>query len=417
MKKIRISESLKTSFINFFSLGLLKATDAVVLLLLIPIIIQSVGIANYGIIAFVQVMFNYIRTISDYGFNITGVREVALTQSKGQAISQLFTNIFTTRILIASVCTLLLILSIQFIPEFNNKALVFYTGYLFVIGNLFFFDWLFIGLQQSQYLTIANLVAKIAFAVLVLAFVHVPADYIWILFYQGLASLITGLFLLFWMALKLNIKLLIPQPQAIVLYLKQDFKLLYTNFIIEFNNTYGILVLSFLTNDTLTGYFNVMYKLVQPIRFLLVIFSQTIFPVVCEKAKLGWEHLKDYLFRAMSLFVGLPILAVLVAFLFAPVLILYFAKSNDPYIINNFRVYLLLPLVILCNIPAYQILLAYERKSDYSKIYLISLFLKLGLDYFLTLNWGLSGLVGSTILVELFIVIGLYYMVFNHEVV
>lgn len=404
----------RLAFFNFISLGLLKTTDALILLFLIPIIISRVGIDNFGIIAFVQVGLNYGRTFVDYGFNITGVRQIALAQKEKRSFSELFFQVLYCKAFIAILFTIGLCLLIYGIPFLQNKASAFYWGLWLVVGQIFFADWFFIGLQKSHLLTIANLIIKCVFALFIWFGIHEEADYIYVLAFQGGAAAMIGILVTLYIVWRFKLGFQWPKIRVIKAYLQNDFRLLGTNLAIEVNSSYSLLVLNVLLGDAITGYFNVMYRLVQPLRFLLIIFSQTIFPIICEKTKEGWLVLSTFLQNAFLLFVAFPLIGVLGLMFFAEPIFLYFAGTVNPDLLYSLRLYLIVPLIILANIPAYQILLAYELKSAYASIYLIGVLFNLITAYVLTRFFGLNGLIVSIILVETLTCVGLYIMVKKH---
>ena len=395
--------------INFFSLGFLRATDALVQLLLIPIIIQRVGIENYGIIAFVLVWLNYGKTIINYSLMITGVREIALANKDEEKISILFWKFFFAKGLLGFLYVVLLFCLVYFIPIFKAKAVVFYLGSLIILGNVFFFDWFFVGLQRSQGIAVANLISKILFAILILIFVNRPQDFIYVLAYQGFAELFIGVILL--LTIKffyLSKGIIIPRLNSILKFLKADFSLLFTNLILEFNATFSIIMINFLTTNTLTGYFTVMVKLLQPLRFLLVIFSQSLFPIVCSKVQENWKSATHFMYKSFLYFMPIPLLGIVLFYFLSDFLLLYFAGEEATIFTPYFRWFLVVPLIILFNIPAFQLLLAYERKKEYVFVHLISFLLKVALDWSLINGFEIKGAIISVIIVELFITIGLH---------
>ncbi len=425
MKEIRDSSSdqpllarlwsARLTFFNFFSLGLLKATDALILLFLIPIIIDRVGIAHFGLIAFVGVWLNYGRAIVDYGFNISGVRQIALIGEDKQALSRLFFQVLYSKTVIATLFILSLLVLVQVIPFLGEKKVVFQWGLWMIAGQVFFTDWFFIGLQKSYLLALANLLIKTLYAILIFWGVQGEADYIYVLAYQGIAATFVGIFVIIYIVFRFKLSIQAPNWSAILGYLKTDFQLLGSNLAAEFNSSYSLLILNIVWGDVLTGYFNVMYRLLQPIRFLLVIFSQTIFPIVCEKTKEGWEALQIYLRNAYLLFLGAPILAVILLALCAEPIFLYFAGDVNEELLYSLRLYLIVPLVTLLNIPAYQILLAYDLKTAYVMVLLSGLAVNLILAYVLTIEYQLNGLITALLVVESWVTIGLYLMLNKHR--
>ncbi len=407
--------SARLTFFNFFSLGLLKATDALILLFLIPIIISRVGIAHFGVIAFVGVWLNYGRAIVDYGFNISGVRQLALIGEDRHALAHLFFQVLYSKAVIALVFMAALLLLVQIIPFLEEREIVFQWGLWMIAGQVFFTDWFFIGLQKSYLLALANLVIKTLYAILIWYGINSEADYMYVLAYQGLAATIVGIFVIVYITVRFQLKFQAPNRQAIFGYLKTDFKLLGSNLAVEFNASYSLLVLNIVWGDVITGYFNVMYRLLQPIRFLLIIFSQTIFPIVCEKTKEGWLALRQYLRTAFLLFLAVPILSVILLAICAEPIFLYFAGDVNEELLYSLRLYLIVPLVTLFNIPAYQILLAYDLKTAYVTVLLSSLVINLMLTYFLTKAFQLNGLICSLLVVEAWVSIGLYIMLNKHR--
>lgn len=405
----------KVPIFNFFSLGLLKTTDAVILLFLIPVIISRVGIAHFGMIAFAQVGLNYGRAIVDYGFNITGVRQISLAQREGKQLSGIFFQVLYSKAVLAILFILTLVLLVNTVPFLQSKAVVFYWGIPFVVGHVFFSDWFFIGLQKSHLLAIANLLVKCLYAISILLWVQESGDFIYVLALQGGAAIFIGFMVLAYIIRNFKLKLEWPNPQHIWHYLRSDFRLLGTNLAIEINSSYSLVILNILLGDVITGYFNVMYKLVQPLRFLLAIFSQTIFPIICEKTKDGWKAVRHYIKHSFLLFAAFPLLGILLLWLFGEPVFAYFAGTVNKSLVHSLRLYLLVPVAILSNIPAYQVLLAYEFKSAYTSIYVLGLLGNLFLAYGMTLHWGLNGLIGAIIVVELFISLGLYVMMWKNR--
>ena len=396
---------------NFFSLSMVRATDALVFLLLTPVLIRRIGIDHFGIIAFVQVFINYGKTIVDYGFNVSGVRAVALAGDDRRQLGQLLADVLATRFLLAVGCAVTIIGMIAGFSYLHPYAPVFYGGLSILAAHVVFTDWFFIGWRRTQYLAVANLAARLAFAGLVLWWVQQPADYIYVLAFYGITGFAAGMGMLLFMHYKFQLPLRTPDTSQIRRYLWIDFRLLLTNLSIEFNGSYAVLALHIMTTSALTGYFSVMQKLIQPLRFLLVIFSQTVFPMVVRRLESGLLEVQAFLQKALRIFAPVPVTACIVLFLAADLLISFFTGETRSGVTWNFRLYLLVPLIVLLNIPAYQILLAYERKTDYARIYLWSLPLNLIASVALIGLFGLTGAVLSLIVVEGFTTAGLHWQV------
>ena len=67
-------------FRNIASLGFLQFTNYLVPIIVIPILLNRIGLEKYGIISLAQGIMNILVAITDYGLNLTGTR--LISQSK-----------------------------------------------------------------------------------------------------------------------------------------------------------------------------------------------------------------------------------------------------------------------------------------------------------------------------------------------
>ena len=67
-------------FSNFFALSIIQGTNFLIPLLVMPSVISRIGVSGFGVISVAQVVMVYLSTISDYGFNLTATRDVALSK-------------------------------------------------------------------------------------------------------------------------------------------------------------------------------------------------------------------------------------------------------------------------------------------------------------------------------------------------
>ena len=71
----------RTLIRNFSSLGLVQGINALIQLLLVPLVISRIGVDYYGQIAVIQVIVFFLATLAEYGYGQTGARDVALNRN------------------------------------------------------------------------------------------------------------------------------------------------------------------------------------------------------------------------------------------------------------------------------------------------------------------------------------------------
>ena len=85
---------------NFFSLGIVQAIIALLQLVVIPHVIKKIGADGFGVIAVAQVVMFYLSAVTDYGFNQTATRDIALYRADRKEISRIFFRVLFSKIIL-----------------------------------------------------------------------------------------------------------------------------------------------------------------------------------------------------------------------------------------------------------------------------------------------------------------------------
>jgi PST family polysaccharide transporter len=93
---MRITSNFKTIFKNFLSLNLLQLSNILFPLIILPYVVRVIGVEKFGLVSFVQAFIMYFVTFSDYGFNLTGTREISVYRGDIKKISEIFSSIYRT---------------------------------------------------------------------------------------------------------------------------------------------------------------------------------------------------------------------------------------------------------------------------------------------------------------------------------
>lgn len=206
IKKVLQNRDFKTLRNNFVSLLLDRAFNILIPIILLPYLIKTVGVNNYGVYAFILSIIFYLFYISQYGFSLSAVKEISKVQNDIDKVSVIFYRVFFTKLVILLCTAFILIIVILSLEEARNNLFLVLTTYLIVIGDVLNPVWLFQGMEKMKYLTIVNVISKSTFLIFVLLFVKEKEDYIYIGLYQGMGFFLGGI-ISFLIALKLfNLK-------------------------------------------------------------------------------------------------------------------------------------------------------------------------------------------------------------------
>src|SRR5436190_24116957 len=90
-------------FSNFMALGILQGTNFLLPVLVMPFVIKKIGADGYGIVAVAQGVMLLFVTVSEYGFNLTATRALALHRNDVSKNARLFFTVLAAKMVICLV--------------------------------------------------------------------------------------------------------------------------------------------------------------------------------------------------------------------------------------------------------------------------------------------------------------------------
>ncbi len=401
MKALNIRQLLR----NFFSLGAAQVAGSLLQLLIIPFVIRKIGIENFGVIAVAQVIMFYFGTLTDYGFNQTATREVSLNRTDNKTLSAIFFRVYYSKLFLCIISFILLLLLSLIFTFIQQYFWLYCLGFLFVIGQAAMPLWFLQGLEKMQWAALATLFSKLIFVLLVLVFIESPGDTPLFLFFMGLGSLLTGIISMIVIVRKLKLSFRKISMPEIGFALKEGWPITGTNLsmnVIQYGNLF---ILRLFTNDVTAGYFAVAERIFFAVKQVLVIFSQTVYPKVCQLAMEGREHLQLFLKKIFFPFFYTIVAGSILLYFLSPPIIDFFTgetKGNTVFVLRMFC--FLLPIICL-NLPGSLSLLAYDHKKKYFLIFFSAMLPCIVFNIVLVNYFQSDGTIAAIFLTELFITV------------
>jgi PST family polysaccharide transporter len=392
---------------NFISLSIIQGTNFLLPIIVMPFVIKKIGTEGFGVISVAQVLMIYLSAISDYGFNLTATRDIALFKSDTPRISKIFFVVLASKILITIFCFILLLVLVFFVPFLHQHLLIYLLGFVYVIGQTLLVSWFFQGMEKMQLITISTLIARFIFVILVFAFIRQKEDNIFFLFFIGIGNVIAGLLSIYFAIRIFKLQFTRPAWADVVNELKEGWHITLSNLSI---NTYlyaNIFILRIFTNDLIVGYYSIAEKIFFAIRQILGVFSQAIYPHVCQLALLSKGQIHEFFKKAYLPFLSFVAILSIIVFIFSPQIVAIFLSNAPRLPVVLLRVLSFVPFIVCLNIPAYQLLLAFNKKYSYSAILGLGTLINICVNLLLCNIWGATGTVISVMITELFITIGL----------
>lgn len=398
---------------NITSLISLKGAEYILNFILFPYLVRVLGVERFGSIIFMQSIVQYGIILVDYGFNLTGPRDIARASEQKQ-VSQIFSNIMAGKFLILFIVTLESVFMIQFLEEigYNFDSKLYWAVYLLVVGNFAFPVWFFQGIQQMRYITLFNVIARSVTVALVFIFVKEPDDYLLAALFQSMTLLIAGCFSLLVIKKQFSYVLIKPSWIGIRQTLIEGWHIFVSTIAINIYTTTNTVVLGALTNNTVVGYFGTANKLIDCVKGVMFTLNQAVYPYVSNKLKEGIAQTINFIKKYFLVYCGGTLLGGIVLLIVAPLVVRILFGPGYEKSIFILRLMAFLPFIIsISNVFGIQIMLNFGYQKIFSRILVGAAILDLLLIIPLVQYFQGVGAAITMIIVELMVTLGTSFYV------
>lgn len=363
---------------NFANLGVIQISNALIQLLLIPIIVKKIGISEFGMVTVANAFASLCGLFVNYGTSISGIQDTAKYKNNSNELSMIFYSIFSTRLIIF-IISLLSIPLLFWIAQIQKIYIVFAIPLVVaeMVNPLFFFN----GLQKLFIYNITNLISKICSALLIIFLVGNIQPAWWVNFYLGITSMAAYLFLVIYAIKKWNLPKFRFLTKRIATLLKKNIYLVGNNVSVQLQQSFFLFVISALHLPLLLGAYAICDKIIWAFKMMIIAFSSAIFPhsvKLYENNKYDWSKFKLTCNKYL-LIIFVPIAIGL--WFFAPLIVQALVNHPNPITVHYIKTTCLVPLVVAVNsLNVIDLLL----KNQYKSIFIISvtlLILSITLSY------------------------------------
>lgn len=410
LKNIFKSKEYKRILENMISLTGLQFASYILPLITLPYLTLVLGPEKFGLTQYAISLITYFQFFTDYGFNLSATRELAICRDDNQKISQIFSSVMFIKLCLCILSFIILLLIVMFIPKFSEDSYVYILTFGMVIGYMLFPTWLFQGLEYMRYTSILNIIGKIVFTVLIFIFIHDTTDYILVPLINSLGYILVGILGIYIALTKFNIKITIPSIRDIKYHLREGWYVFISTIAINMYTTTNTFLLGLLTNNTLVGYYSIAEKIILAVNGLLNPISQALYPFISRTVKTDDKTRSIEFIRKITkimTLVGIVLSAGL--FIFAkPIILLLFGQSYANSVII-LQIISIVPLAVsLSTVFGVETMLTFNYKKAFTSIVMIGGIIDIVLGIILITLMKEIGIAISFATTEIFITIAMF---------
>ena len=272
----------KTLFENFISLGVLRIFTYIIPFITLPYLSRVLGVEKFGLVFFAQAFIEYFIMLTDYGFELSATKEVAVNRHNKNNLSNIFNSVFIIKLFLFGISFLILLITIMLIPRLHDNWLVFVLSFLLVFGNVIYPLWLFQGIEKMKYITFLNICSKTIFLIFIFMFVKSKEDYLLVPIFNALGFITSGL-IGFIFAIKIaKIKLYLPKWNSIKKQLKYSSEFFLSRASVTLFTSTNTFFLGLISNNTTVAYYVAADKIYFGLKVLITPVANALYPFVAK---------------------------------------------------------------------------------------------------------------------------------------
>jgi PST family polysaccharide transporter len=389
---------------NAFYLYLVQGLQYALPIITVPYLVRVLGPERYGTLGFGAGVMALLTLLSDYGFALSATRRVSVQRHDVAAVSRTAASVWASKILLATVAVLGLVVAVVLVPRLRAVApvLLLLSGRL--VGGVLLPQWLFQGMERMNLLTIFPLSSSLLVTVGIFTLIHRPSDYLLLAGLQGLVALLTGTAAAGAAVAIFRLRLTLPTCAEITGILREGFALFLSTSCVSAYTTANSVILGLLTSDLAVGYYVAAEKIVNAARSLMVPIANATYPRLSRLASESREkalYWSRYVLILMGGTGGLLCAALILA---APAVTRIFLGPQFLPTVQVIRI--LAPLTVLAglsNVFGIQIMLPFGWDRAFTAILFSAGALNVTLALALAPARGAAGMAASVIAAELFV--------------
>lgn len=265
---------------NFGYLSAFRVVSILLPLITYPYLIRVLGSNVYGTVIYVQAIIMYFSLIINFGFNITGTKEIAENMADKLRVSEIVSSIYIIKFLLFILSFVILVFTLCLINSLRDVWVLVMFSFSACLNELLFPQWYFQGVDKMKYITMFSLLTRIVFIVLMFLVVKNTNDYLYVPILIGLGFLISGICSIYVLVFKEKINFFFPKNNVLMFYFRESLPLFISAASVQvYVNANKVLVGAFLGMSEV-AYYDLGEKVLRLIKTPVAMLGQAAFPTL-----------------------------------------------------------------------------------------------------------------------------------------
>lgn len=282
ISKIKTNIEFKRLFENFLSLTILQVLNYLLPLITFPYLVRVLGVEKFGLLSFATATINYFLILTDYGFNLSATREIAIYRDNKEKTEEILSSVIIIKLGLLGLSLIILSILVFSFEKFRKDWFIYYLTFGMVLGHVLFPVWFFQGIERMRYITILNIIAKGFFTFMIFILIKKKLDYWKVPILNSMGFILAGLLSLYF--IKKNFKLNIKLVNFLTLkkYFLDSSQFFLSRISVSIYTSSNAFVLGIFTNNTMVGYYSMAEKLYHALQQIYFPITQVLYPYIAN---------------------------------------------------------------------------------------------------------------------------------------
>lgn len=207
---------------NIWNQFLLYGFSSIIPILLIPYLLNVIGVEKYGLVNFAIIFSFYFQIFNEFGFDLSNVRHVVNNRDNQEKLGRIVSSILQCKFFLILCSLFVYILVVGLIPSLRNELTLYILAFIRLIGVVIAPYWLFRSMEDIKYITRISVPIKLLCILPIFLIVKSTDDYALVMLCYALETFVSGIVALFIAQKRYGIKLQIVSAQEVKFYLKDS---------------------------------------------------------------------------------------------------------------------------------------------------------------------------------------------------
>jgi PST family polysaccharide transporter len=300
---------------NFISLSFVQALSILFPLITFPYLLRVLGVEGFGLFTLIQTVLMYADLLVSFGFGLTATQHIARNLSNEERTQNVISAVFIIKGILFAISMIGFFLMAIFIPFLRENIWYILMASLYVMGNIFFPDWYFQGVQKMRSMTVVALLSKIISLLLILILVHSKNDILFAIFALAAGNFIAGLVGFYLLSRTVTLKLKNPGKRFLYSIFRESAVVFTSIMLVPLYSSVNLFILRAFSNPLMVGYYAIAEKIYSALAMLTNIANRTFYPHLSQLYAKSKDAYRKNVRSIVGIFLaGFSILSVIIFF-------------------------------------------------------------------------------------------------------